>query len=221
MSEKYKILIADSQYLVVKSLTHLIESEMNFSICGVADTRTVLINILNSCTPSILITDVNLIDYNGFDDLVSIKNSSGKEFCILVLSNQLTGIEVSQLIRSGIKNITLKTAQKDEIIYSIDMALKNRRHLSDDVLDLLVEVNLQNSPAQDQTGLTPAETEMIRMIAGGLTTREIASKKNISIHTVMTHRKNIFRKLTINKVSDLTRFAIRTGLIDNDIDFNI
>lgn len=63
--------------------------------------------------------------------------------------------------------------------------------------------------------LTTTETEVVKLIAEGKTTKEIAAQKNISFHTVMTHRKNIFRKLGVNSSSELIMYAIRAGWIDN------
>ena len=68
---------------------------------------------------------------------------------------------------------------------------------------------------QEENRLTPTETEILRDIALGLTTREIAEKRYSSFHTVNTHRKNIFRKLGVNNVHEATKYALRAGLIDS------
>jgi DNA-binding NarL/FixJ family response regulator len=156
-----------------------------------------------------------------------------KEFArlsLLILTNQLTNAEVHRLLISGINNIALKTDKKDDLLYSVEMALKHRRHFSDDILEMILEMNNGKivptethdiiSTGQDAARLTSSEQDIVKLIAEGFTTKQIASRKNISFHTVMTHRKNIFRKLSINSVSDLTRYAIRKGLIDN-IEYNI
>jgi DNA-binding NarL/FixJ family response regulator len=67
----------------------------------------------------------------------------------------------------------------------------------------------------EQVQLTHTETEIVKMIAEGLTTKLIATTKNISFHTVMTHRKNIFKKLGVSSSSELIMYAIRSGWIDN------
>lgn len=69
--------------------------------------------------------------------------------------------------------------------------------------------------AQEENRLTPTETEILRDIALGLTTREIAEKRYSSFHTVNTHRKNIFRKIGVNNVHEATRYALRAGLVDS------
>lgn len=68
---------------------------------------------------------------------------------------------------------------------------------------------------QEENKLTPTETEILRDIALGLTTREIAEKRYSSFHTVNTHRKNIFRKIGVNNVHEATRYALRAGLVDS------
>lgn len=67
----------------------------------------------------------------------------------------------------------------------------------------------------EENRLTPTETEILRDIALGLTTREIAEKRYSSFHTVNTHRKNIFRKIGVNNVHEATRYALRAGLVDS------
>ena len=68
---------------------------------------------------------------------------------------------------------------------------------------------------QGENRLTPTETEILRDVALGLTTREIAEKRYSSFHTVNTHRKNIFRKIGVNNVHEATRYALRAGLVDS------
>jgi DNA-binding NarL/FixJ family response regulator len=86
-------------------------------------------------------------------------------------------------------------------------------------LDLLFDPNekkSQPSPAQ----LTTSEIEIVRLISQGLTNKEIAVKKILSIHTIMTHRKNILRKVGVSNASELIMYAIKSGLIDN-IEYHI
>jgi DNA-binding NarL/FixJ family response regulator len=214
MEGKPKIVIADSQFLVVESLVHLIESENKYVLCGIADNRYSLLKLLQLNSPDLLITDINLIDYEGPDDLKSIMEDF-KNLSVLILTNQVTHGELGKLLKSGIKNISLKTDEKKDLLSSIEMALKKKKQFSDQVLDMILELNGNKNTFTEPSGLTLSEIEIVKLIADGDTTKEIALKKHISFHTVMTHRKNIFRKLEINNVSELIMFAVRKGLIDN------
>jgi DNA-binding NarL/FixJ family response regulator len=93
--------------------------------------------------------------------------------------------------------------------------MQGKKYYSDEVLDLLVNSKSERDEVAPGSGLTPAEIEITKLIASGMTTKEIAAQKHVSFHTVMSHRKNIFRKLNINNTSELIMYAIRTGLIDN------
>jgi DNA-binding NarL/FixJ family response regulator len=219
MEVKPKIAIADSQFLVVESLKHLIETENKYVLCGIADNRYSLIKLLQLNSPDLLITDINLLDYESPDDLKSITEDF-KNLSVFILTNQLTHSELEKLLKSGIKNISLKTDGKNDLLSSIEMALNQKNHFSDQILDMILELSENKNTSSESSTLTQSEIDIIKLIADGYTTKEIALKKFISIHTVMTHRKNIFRKLEINNVSELVMFAVRKGLIDY-IEYNI
>ena len=80
---------------------------------------------------------------------------------------------------------------------------------------MILESNDSKQVIEDSTQLTTSEIEIVRLITGGMTTKEIAEKKCISFHTVNTHRKNIFRKLNVSNASELIIRAIKSGWIDN------
>ncbi|MFA5820350.1 MAG: response regulator [Bacteroidales bacterium] len=125
MKDKPKIVIADSQFLVVESMVHLIEAENKYVLCGIADNRYSLLKLLQLNSPDLLITDFNLIDYESPDDLKSIMEDF-KNLSILILTNQVTHGELGKLLKSGIKNISLKTDEKKDLLSSIEMAAKQK-----------------------------------------------------------------------------------------------
>ena len=219
METKLKILIADSQFLIVESLGRLIKEENRYVLCGIADNRYTLIKLLQHNSPDLLITDVNLMDYDSPDDLKSLIKDY-KNLSVLILTNQLTHGELGKLLKTGIKNISLKTDERKDLLLSIEMAVKKRKKFSDQILDMIIELSENKHTSTEMSGLTQSEIEIVKLIADGHSTKDIALKKHISFHTVVTHRKNIFRKLEINNVTELIRFAVRQGLIDY-IEYNI
>ncbi len=219
METKLKILIADSQFLIVESLERLIKEENKYVLCGIADNKYTLIKLLQLNLPDLLITDINLIDYDSPDDLKSLRKDY-KKLSVLILTNQLTLGELGKLLKSGIKNISLKTDEKVDLLLSIEMAVKKRKKFSDQILDMIIELSENKNSSTEMSCLTQSEIEIVKLIADGHSTKDIALKKHISFHTVITHRKNIFRKLEINNITELIRFAVRKGLIDY-IEYNI
>ncbi len=210
----FKIAIADSQFLIVEALQSLIQTEPNYAIIGVANTPHELQKILQEKAPDLLIVDPANIDFDGLDDLKNIKLKNA-QLSILILTNVVSKQEFADISRIGIKNISYKTADRDEIFAAIDATLKNKKFYSEEVLDLLIDLGESKNSGEDSKTLTPSEIEIVKLIAEGLTTKEIASKRNISYHTVNTHRKNIFRKMEVSNASELIMLAIKAGWINN------
>jgi DNA-binding NarL/FixJ family response regulator len=214
-TEKHTILIADNQFLTTEAVKYIIHNSADFSLAGVAMSVPELKKELESNSHiDLLITDHNLMDYSGYDELKKIRELY-PNLHILILTNQVKANEVNEFSRIGIKNIIYKTTDADELILAIKYTIQGKKYYGDEVLDLLVESRSERDENITPSGLTPSEIEITKLIASGLTTKQIASKKHISFHTVMSHRKNIFRKLNINNTSELIMYAIKTGLIDN------
>ena len=210
----HKIVIADSQFLVVETLKNLLTTEGKYSIAAIVNSKYELYKTLEKETCNLLITDFNLIDYESIDDLLEVKRKF-PELTVLVLTNYVAKAEFSAMSKIGIKNIIYKTADREEILTAIESALKGKKYFAEEILDLILELSENKSVSEEPTNLTNSEIEIVRLISGGLTTKEIASQKNISFHTVNTHRKNIFRKMGVTNASELIIQAIKAGWIDN------
>ena len=161
-----------------------------------------------------LITDFETIDYNFPEDLKLFREEYPL-LKILVLTNFVSKSDFMTLSKSGIKNIVYKNIDLEELLLAILATLKGKKFYSDEIIDLYLDVNENRLPVEESKNLTISEVEIVRMIADGLTTKEIANRKNISHHTVSTHRKNIFRKIGVSSVSELIIRAIKAGWIDN------
>jgi len=213
------IIIADTQFLITESLRNILQNELLYIVKEIVYTKSDLIRALSEPSVFLLILDFNLLDFDNFSELKKIV-CEDSHIPVLILTNALTNSELADLNAIGIKNILLKTADKDEFVSAVEATLKGRKYYSTEVLDMLTEVYDKRNSVQEGNQLTKAETEIVKLIAEGFTTKEIATRKFNSYHTVMTHRKNIFRKLKVNSVSELIMFAIRSGIIDN-IEYHI
>ena len=210
----YKLIIADTQFLVTQALKSLLANDERFSITEVVNSKFELYKVLGNELRELLIIDVSLFDFDNIDDLQQIKLKF-PGLSVLILSNSISKTEFTDLTKIGIKNIIYKTADRDEIFAAIDSAIKGKKYYTEEILDMILEQGESKSILEEPTHLTNSEIEIVRLIAGGMTTKEIAEKKCISFHTVNTHRKNIFRKLSVSNASELIMHAIRAGWIDN------
>ena len=208
------VVLADTQFLTNEALHSLLSPF--YQAFYTVSTKAGLQQYLQKETISLIITDYTLFDFDSISDLEDIRKNH-PEIGIVILTNVITNVKIKELNDVGIRNIVLKTDDREELFHVIDAALKGKKYYSGDVLDILLK---KDGPYEDASLLTTSEIEIIRMIAAGLSTKEIATKKHISFHTVMTHRKNIFRKLGVSSSPELLMYAIKAGLIDN-IEYHI
>ena len=213
-NSSHKIIIADSQFLVVETLKTLLGNDERFIISGVVNSKFDLLKVLEHELCGLLITDFNLVDYECIADLQKVKRTF-PDITILILTNSVSKAEFTELSKIGIKNIIYKTADRKEILDAVDAAVKGKKYFAEEILDMILEHGDSRQISEEPTHLTNSEIEIVRLIACGLTTKEIANQKNISFHTVNTHRKNIFRKMGVCNASELIILAIKAGWIDN------
>lgn len=208
-----KIIIADTQFLIVTALKSLFDSHKEFAV-EVVNSSQELYKVLEKETCQLLITDHLLFDYAPSGGLQEI-NRKFPNLSVLVLVNSISKAEFTELTKIGIKNIIYKTADQDEIFTAIGACIKGKKYYSGEILDMVLSIGESKWIPEEPTHLTSSEIEIVRLITSGLTTKEIAQSKNLSFHTVNTHRKNIFRKMGVSNASELIIYAIKSGWIDN------
>jgi DNA-binding NarL/FixJ family response regulator len=214
-----RVIIADGQFLVTESLKVILTEEGSFNVEAVLTGKNEIIKALTNSEVSVLIIDPSFIDLNSFSEIKEIReNFPGLKF--IVLTNSLSKNELHELNSLGITNIILKSSDRDEIFEALNASVKGKKYYSSELLEILFEINERINSGEETEQLTPSEMEIVRLISEGLTTKEIASRKFISFHTVITHRKNIFRKLGVSSVSELLMYAIKSGWI-NMIEYHI
>lgn len=208
-----KIAIADSQSLTQKGIISILHSTNNYDIVFSAETKSELFEQLQHNTPSVLIIDPDqLKNFMPFHlaDLIKIYPASR----ILILTSNTNRNFILQILATGITHFILKTCTIEELMEALIAIGKDEKHLCKKVVEVLLTKNISNSKNNDSC-LTKKETEIIKLIAQGLTTKEIAKQNFISVHTVNTHRKNILKKLNINNASEMVMYAIKAGIIDS------
>lgn len=214
----FRVIIADGQFLITESLKTILTDEGSFIVEAVFTGKTEIIKALTNSEISILIIDPSFIDLNSFSEIKEIKENFPK-LKLIVLTNSLSKTELHELNSLEITNIVLKTADREEIFEALNAAVKGKKYYSNELLEILFEAN-EKYPGEETGQLTTSELEIVRLISEGLTTKQIAARKFISFHTVITHRKNIFRKLGVSSVSELIMYAIKAGWI-NVIEYHI
>ena len=131
----------------------------------------------------------------------------------LLFSEELSVDFVRRIVTTGTQfSVLLKESPMNEIRECIKYAVNDHRYICQRMTEQLFAPQPQAD--MDLVALTKTETEILRDIALGLTTKDIAEKRFSSFHTINTHRKNIFRKISVNNVHEATRYALRAGIVD-------
>ena len=204
-------IIADNQELTRYALEHLISEDEKQSIFY-AWNRAALVNLLADHPDAIVLLDYTLFDFSDEDQLLIVAERFNQSQWIL-LSDELTPQFMRRVVYSSHQfSILFKDGPLSEVRVALQsVGQRNTRFLSQRVLEVIL--NQQQEETQPDL-LTQTETEILKAIAQGKTTKEIAAQRFSSFHTITTHRKNIFRKLGINTAHEATKYALRAGLID-------
>ena len=213
--DNLNVLLADNQPFTRIGITTILNGYLNHSlILDQAKNKEELFEKLVSKQPHILIIDYNLFDFNSINELSEIRKITP---CIgiLIITDDQTPEDIIRVLDCGITNYILKTCDEQELIEAFNATMNSRKYFSSHVLDVLLEKKniVRNVYAHGR--LTSSEVEIVKLITQGLTTKEIATQRKLSYHTIITHRKNIFRKLGISNSSELIMYAMRTGIIDS------
>lgn len=160
---------------------------------------------------TVVVLDYTSFDINDADELLILQQRFSHTRWLL-FSEDLSADFVRVLIASSMQfSILLKESPMSEIKEAMKFCIRGNRNICQRMTEVLL------APAHDveeKINLTKTETEILKDIALGMTTKEIAEKRFSSFHTVNTHRKNIFRKLNVNNVHEATKYALRAGLVD-------
>lgn len=205
-----QILIADRQGITRAGLMFLCH-EAGYKY-RYTDDKTELIEALRADGDAIVILDYTLFDIGDAAELLILNQRF--PLASWVLFSEDLSVDFVRMTAAGNNrfSVLLKESPLEEIREGLAEVAKGRRYICRRMTEMLLT---PTQTTQEENRLTPTETEILRDIALGLTTREIAEKRYSSFHTVNTHRKNIFRKIGVNNVHEATRYALRAGLVDS------
>ena len=198
-------IIADNQELTAYALQSLLKRDEGSAVFRAVD-KSGLTELLKEHEDAVVFLDYTLFDFADEDQLLIVAERFSLSEWILI-SDELTPQFVRRVVYSS-HQFSLVMSEIREALQSVN---RHTRYLSQRALETIIS---QQQEEEKPDILTSTETEIIKAIAQGKTTKEIAAERFSSIHTVTTHRKNIFRKLGINTAHEAVKYTLRAGLID-------
>lgn len=205
-----KYIIADNQELTSFAIQSLLKDDENNTVFRAFD-RAGLVALLREHENAVVLLDYTLFDFADEDQLLIIAERFSLSDWILI-SDELTPQFIRRVVYSSHQfSVVFKDGTLGEVREALKATSHHNRYLSQRALEFVI-THQQDEEKPDI--LTQTEREIVKAIAQGKTTKEIAAERFSSIHTVTTHRKNIFRKLGINTAHEAVKYALRAGLID-------
>lgn len=213
---KHKILIADDHAMVRDGVKNLIQQNKDLTVIGEARSGNETLELYERLQPDLLIMDISMPDMNGMEVSRSIlaKNPNAN---IVILSMYDDEDYISRCLEYGVKGYVVKNESGSELEYAIKTVLQGKNYFSRQAQDVIFKKYSQNvskkKQKDDSVNLTKREIEIIKLIADGLTSQQMADRLFISPRTVETHRANLMKKLSVKNAIELVKKAQQLNLL--------
>jgi len=211
---RIKTLLAFKQKIMRDGLRTLLEKYDEFEVAAEADSGESTVALTGEHKPDVVVMDTALPGLDGIEATRRIiaKVPGAK---VIALTTDLEKSSVAEMLKAGTSGYVLKERAFEELVDAIREVVSGNIYLSPPVISLVLEEYVQKQLTKETTifsVLTPRERDVLKLLAEGRSTPQIATDLDISTKTVDTHRQHIMNKLNIRGIADLTRYAIREGI---------
>jgi DNA-binding NarL/FixJ family response regulator len=210
-----RLLLVDDHAILRDGLRALLSYYPDVEVVGEAEDGLQAIECVNRLAPDVVVMDIAMPGMNGLDATRLIRQSH-PETRILILTQYDDRRYVLPFVRAGVSGYVIKRALGSDLINAVRTVAKGEGFLYPSVASTLLEGLRQprEDGSEDAKPLTPREQDILRRVAAGETSRQIALALNVSAKTVEWHRGNLMTKLELRSVAELVRYAIEHGLSD-------
>lgn len=212
-----RVVVVDDHTLIRQGTVGLLESQVDIEVVGEASAGREGIDVVAQLQPDVVLIDIAMPGISGLDATREL-NGRYPEIKILILTMHDRKDYLFEALRAGASGYVLKGADIQELLAAVRAAHRGEVYLQPAASKALVSDYLRRATRGEDRerldGLTDREREILRLIAQGLTTPEIARDLVLSPHTVQSHRDRIMAKLDLHSKAALVRYAISRGLID-------
>lgn len=215
-TQRYRILIADDHPLVRRGIRLVLDSNPWLEVCGEASDGEDALELAKRLQPQLVVLDLTMPRLDGLAATPRIREALPATE-VLIFTMHYDDDLAREVLRSGARGYVLKTDGDQELLAAVERIRHGGTFFTTQLADTMRDIYVRD-PSEEQvypgTGLTPRETEIVRLVAEGKTNKEVATTLEVSIRTVESHRNHVMRKLKIASLPELVRFAIRSRLVD-------
>jgi DNA-binding NarL/FixJ family response regulator len=215
--KKLRILIADDHEVVREGLRRMVETEPDWEVCGAAADGREAVVLATKLSPDVVIVDMTMPELDGVQVIRQIKRALPKTE-ILVFSAHESESVIAEVFAAGAKSYIRKADAGLYLISALRSLQEHKPFFTDNISEVLFSRFLagagreQDSAANES--LTAREREIVRLLAEGKSNQDAALALGVSTRTIETHRATIMRKLRVDSLAGLVRYAIRNGIVE-------
>ncbi len=207
-----KLHIAESNFVTREGLKAVFDRQAGIDIVGISDKSEQLKDEILDSNPQVLLINYDTYDFHASDVMQSLRLIPGLR--VVGMTPSCDSDTLRKLLDAGLCAHLMSDCDQDEIVDSVISSARGEKFFCGKVLGILNASKGMNSEYScEPVTISERELEILQLVAQGLTTKQIAEKVYLSFHTVMTHRKNMMRKLGINNTAGLIIYAVRENLI--------
>lgn len=212
----YHVLLVDDHKIMRDGIKAILKHSEEFVVAGEAENGADAVQFCKKSRPEIVLMDIGLPGLNGIEATTEVLRHC-PETRVIILSMYDDEHSVVSAIRSGARAFVLKKASDNDLLDALRTVAKGGSYLSPQVSDRLLNRiqrgDLESRPLPSALeGLSPRELQVLRMVAEGKTSKEIAVMLDLGLQTVRSYRKTMMKKLGVNNVAGLTQLALGAGL---------
>jgi DNA-binding NarL/FixJ family response regulator len=210
-----RILLADDHELVRQGFRALLATQPAWTICGEASTGREAVALALEAHPDIVVMDLSMPELSGVEAIRQIRAALPKTE-VLILTMHASGDLVREGLDAGARGVVLKTEAARSLVAAIEAVTRHEPFISDQmgVVRADGQIHLGDAAGEQSKPLTPRERQVLRLVAKGCSTKELADQLGMSVKTAETHRSNILRKLGLRSVSEMVRYAVRNLIVE-------
>jgi two-component system, NarL family, response regulator NreC len=215
MRGKIRVLLCDDHTLFREGIKAILKDELSIEIVGEADNGRQAVARALQLHPDIVLMDIAMPDLSGFEATHRILQANPKTR-VLILTMYEEEEVITRCLDAGASGYVLKDAPRAHLIHAIDVVNRGGQYMSSRALKKVVKQYVKGAKSMAATGyerLSGREREVLKLLADGLTLKEIAERLVLSVKTVDAHKTNLMRKLDLHDRSDLIKYAIQRKLI--------